>query len=403
MQYRKFGNTGVEVSALGFGCMRFPVNEDKTINEEKAIAMVRHAIDNGVNYVDTAYPYHQGTSELVVGKALKDGYREKVYLADKMPVWLLETEDDFDKYLDEQLKKLDTDHIDFYLLHALSRERYEEKVKKLNLTKKLEEAKAAGKIRYIGFSFHDSLDLFKEIIDSYDGWDFCQIQYNYMDEVSQAGRAGLQAAAQRGLPVIIMESLRGGKLVNLLPENARKLFEKNERGWGPAEWALRWLWDQPEVTCVLSGMNSLEMVEENCRIADSVRPHTLSEADFALLEQVKAEITRQVKAPCTGCGYCMPCPKGVDIPGAFRCYNEMFTENKRTGRREYWQVVSLRREPAFATQCVGCGRCEQHCPQHLPIRELLKDADKALRPWHYRLAGWVSRKYLFSKAKRKDR
>ena len=262
----------------------------------------------------------------------------------------------------------------------------------------LAEKKAAGQIGQAGFSFHGSTAMFERLLDCYD-WDFCQIQYNYMDENSQAGRAGLQAAAARGLPVIIMEPLRGGKLVTLLPEGARRLFAASPRGWTPAEWALRWLWDQPEVTCVLSGMNSVEMVEENCRIADAVRPHTMQQSDFALLEQVKTEIARGVKAPCTGCGYCMPCPKGVDIPAAFRCYNEMYTEKKGTGRREYWQVVSLLREPAFATQCVGCGRCEQHCPQHLPIRALLKQADKALRPWHYRLAGWVSRKYLFSGVK----
>ena len=222
-----------------------------------------------------------------------------------------------------------------------------------------------------------------------------------MAQPRQAGGAGLPAAAARGLPVIIREPLRGGKLVNLLPEEARRLFAGSPRPWTPAEWALRWLWDQPEVTCVLSGMNSLDMVEENCRIADSTRPGQMTREDFALLEEVKEAIARRVKAPCTGCGYCMPCPKGVDIPGAFRCYNEMYTENKKTGRREYWQVVSLRREPAFATQCVGCGRCEQHCPQHLPIRALLKEADKALRPWPYRFAGWVSRKYLFSGVRRK--
>ena len=267
---------------------------------------------------------------------------------------------DFERYFAEELRRLRTDHIDYYLMHMLTDVESWRKLEAAGVRQWLAEKKAAGQIGQAGFSFHGSTAMFERLLDCYD-WDFCQIQYNYMDENSQAGRAGLQAAAARGLPVIIMEPLRGGKLVTLLPEGARRLFAASPRGWTPAEWALRWLWDQPEVTCVLSGMNSVEMVEENCRIADAVRPHTMQQSDFALLEQVKTEIARGVKAPCTGCGYCMPCPKGVDIPAAFRCYNEMYTEKKGTGRREYWQVVSLRREPAFATQCVGCGRCEQHC------------------------------------------
>ena len=262
MKYRKFGSTGLEVSALGFGCMRLPIHEDKTIDEEKAIAMIRHAIDSGVNYVDTAYPYHQGTGELVVGKALKDGYREKTYLADKLPVWLIEKEEDFDKYLDEQLEKLGTDHIDFYLLHALSRERFEERVKKFNLTKKMEEAKAAGKIRYLGFSFHDSLDVFKEIVDYYH-WDFCQIQYNYINTNYQAGTEGLKYAASKGLGVVVMEPLLGGKLANLAEHVAEVVPDKKSQ----VEYALDFLWDQPEVSLLLSGMTEPEQVEENLEYA----------------------------------------------------------------------------------------------------------------------------------------
>lgn len=386
MQYRKFGSTGVEVSALGFGCMRLPILEDGHIDEEKAISMIRHAIDSGVNYVDTAYPYHQGTSEYVVGKALKDGYREKTYLADKLPVWLLESEEDFDKYLDEQLKKLDTDHIDFYLLHALSRERFEEKVKKFNVTKKLEQAKKAGKIRYIGFSFHDSLDVFKEIVDYYEGWDFCQIQYNYMDEHSQAGREGLKYAHEKGLPVIIMEPLRGGRLVNLLPQSAKKLFEKDGEKRTPAELAFRWLYNQPEVTCVLSGMNSMEMVEENVKTADKTLPGSFTKSDEELVEKVKAEIEKTVKVGCTGCSYCMPCPMGVDIPVTFRCYNEIYLETKGGARREYLQCTAFRQNQSSASFCIQCGKCEKHCPQHIEIRKELKNAVRELEPLHYKAA-----------------
>lgn len=393
MQYRN-DQTGRPISLLGYGCMRF-TRKGAGIDLEKAEREVLAAIGAGVNYFDTAYIYPG--SEAALGEILDRNHcRDQVRIATKLPQYLVRGKGDFERYFAEELRRLRTDHVDFYLMHMLTDVESWHKLEAAGVREWLDAKRAAGQIGQVGFSFHGNTEMFKKLLEVYP-WNFCQIQYNYLDEHSQAGRAGLEAAAAKGLPVIIMEPLRGGKLVNLLPPEAKRLFAESPRGWTPAEWALRWLWDQPAVTCVLSGMNDLEMIEENCRIADEVQPGALTQEDFALLERVKTAIQQRVKAPCTGCGYCMPCPKGVDIPGAFRCYNEMFTEHKRTGRREYWQVVGLRKEPAFATQCVGCGKCESHCPQHLPIRALLKEADRALRPPHYRVAGWVARKFLFGR------
>ncbi|HJB42301.1 MAG TPA: aldo/keto reductase [Candidatus Gemmiger avicola] len=393
MQYRN-DQTGRPISLLGYGCMRF-TRKGAGIDLEKAEREVLAAIGAGVNYFDTAYIYPG--SEAALGEILDRNHcRDQVRIATKLPQYLVRGKGDFERYFAEELRRLRTDHVDFYLMHMLTDVESWHKLEAAGVREWLDAKRAAGQIGQVGFSFHGNTEMFKKLLEVYP-WNFCQIQYNYLDEHSQAGRAGLEAAAAKGLPVIIMEPLRGGKLVNLLPPEAKRLFAESPRGWTPAEWALRWLWDQPAVTCVLSGMNDLKMIEENCRIADEVQPGALTKEDFALLERVKTAIQQRVKAPCTGCGYCMPCPKGVDIPGAFRCYNEMFTEHKRTGRREYWQVVGLRKEPAFATQCVGCGKCESHCPQHLPIRALLKEADRALRPPHYRVAGWVARKFLFGR------
>ena len=393
MQYRN-DQTGRPISLLGYGCMRF-TRKGAGIDLEKAEREVLAAIGAGVNYFDTAYIYPG--SEAALGEILDRNHcRDQVRIATKLPQYLVRSKGDFERYFSEELRRLRTDHVDFYLMHMLTDVESWHKLEAAGVREWLDAKRAAGQIGQVGFSFHGNTEMFKKLLEVYP-WNFCQIQYNYLDEHSQAGRDGLEAAAAKGLPVIIMEPLRGGKLVNLLPPEAKRLFAESPRGWTPAEWALRWLWDQPAVTCVLSGMNDLKMIEENCRIADEVQPGALTKVDFALLERVKTAIQQRVKAPCTGCGYCMPCPKGVDIPGAFRCYNEMFTERKRTGRREYWQVVGLRKEPAFATQCVGCGKCESHCPQHLPIRALLKEADRALRPPHYRVAGWVARKFLFGR------
>lgn len=361
MQYRKFGNTGVEVSALGFGCMRLPIHEDKTIDEEKAIAMIRHAIDEGVNYVDTAYPYHQGQSEIVVGKALKDGYREKVYLADKMPEWLLESEEDFDKYLDEQLKKLDTDHIDFYLLHALSRDRFETKVKKFHLDQKLEAAKKSGKIRYIGFSFHDSLDLFKEIIDYYDGWDFCQIQYNYINTNYQAGTEGLRYAASKGLGVVVMEPLLGGKLANLAPHVAEAFPE----GKSHVEYALDFIWDQPEVSLLLSGMTEPQQVEDNLVYADRSGIGMVTDEEKKIYARAKEIFDRMALVNCTKCAYCMPCPFGLNIPEIFQAYN-MTASHGMGAAKEAYAAIGTKAEA-----CRACHHCEQECPQHIKISETM--------------------------------
>lgn len=387
MKYRK-DKTGNEISVLGYGCMRFS-RAGAGIDIAKAEKEIMLAYNSGVNYYDTAYIYPG--SEACLGEIVeRNGIRENIKIATKLPQYLIKSSKAIDRYFSEQLKRLRTDYIDYYLMHMLTDVEAWNKLCALGIKEWIEEKKKSGEIRQIGFSFHGNTERFLEILDAYD-WDFCQIQYNYMDEVSQAGRKGLMAAADKGIPVIIMEPLRGGKLVDLLPRSAKERISSHQRKMSPAELAFRWLWDQKEVTCVLSGMNSLEMVEENCRIASESSVGDLSSDDFSLIEEVKAEIEKTTKVPCTGCAYCMPCPQGVDIPGAFRCYNEMFSEGKRVGRSEFFQVIGIRKKPALPSQCIGCGKCEKHCPQNINIIEELKRANKALLPIHYRIATKIAR------------
>ena len=387
MQYRK-DRQGNDISILGYGCMRFS-RKGAGIDFDKAEAELLHAIELGVNYFDSAYVY-PGSEELLGAVLAKNGVREQVRIATKLPQYLVKTTGAIDRFFDEELRRLQTDYIDYYLMHMVTDVAQWENLQRLGIEDWIAQKKASGAIRQIGFSFHGSTDGFTKVLDAYD-WDFCQIQYNYLDEHTQAGRAGLEAAAAKGIPVIIMEPLRGGKLVDLLPEKGKQLIAENAHGWTAAELAFRWLWDQPQVTCVLSGMNSLEMIDENCRVASEVPVGAFTEEDFALVSAVRDAINERVKVGCTGCGYCMPCPKGVDIPALFRCWNEMYTESAISGRKEYWQTVSLRREKAFARQCVKCGKCEAHCPQSIPIRELIHVADRELRPLPWRIAGDIAR------------
>ena len=391
MKYRN-DRRGEKISILGYGCMRF-TRQGTGIDVKKAEEEIMTAFRSGVNYYDTAYIYPG--SESCLGEILeRNGIREEIKIATKLPQYLIKSAGAIDKYFSEQLKRLRTDYVDYYLMHMLTDLEAWHNLEKLGIRDWIKKKKEEGAIKQIGFSFHGNTAMFLKILDAYD-WDFCQIQYNYMDEVSQAGRIGLEAANKKGIPVIIMEPLRGGKLVDLLPQEAKAKIK--ERGMTPAELAFRWLWDQPQVTCVLSGMNSIPMVEENCRIASSVEVGELREEDHKLISEIKSIIEKTTKVPCTGCGYCMPCPKGVDIPGAFRCYNEMYSEGKGAGRREYLQVVSLRKNPALPSQCVACGKCESHCPQQIKIIEELKNADKALRPFYYRIAASVARRYMMGK------
>ena len=370
MQYRTFGRTGIEVSALGFGTMRLPLAQEEKVDEAEAIAILRHAIDSGVNYVDTAYPYHQGNSERVVGKALQDGYREKTYLADKCPVWLVEKEEDFERILDEQLEKLQTDHIDFYLLHALNRERLEEKVKKFHLVDHMKKAREAGKIRFLGFSFHDSLDVFKEIVDYSDDWDFCQIQYNYINVDYQAGMEGLRYAAQKGLAVVIMEPLLGGRLANL-SDHVAEVFSKEK---SPVEHALDFLWDQPEVSLLLSGMSSRQQVEDNLVYADRSAVGCLKEEEKEAYRKAKEIYESMSMVGCTGCAYCMPCPFGLNIPEIFKAYNLYGLHGLNPAKEAYEKLGVL------ADACRSCHHCEKECPQYLKISQVMKDVRALLGP-----------------------
>ncbi|MCI9638342.1 MAG: aldo/keto reductase [Hungatella sp.] len=368
MRYRTFGKTGIKVSALGFGCMRFPVLEDGSIHEEEAISMLRHAIDEGVNYVDTAYPYHGGNSELVVGKALKDGYREKIYLADKCPVWLLKEEEDFDRYLDEQLKKLQTDHIDFYLLHALTRDRFETAVKKFHLVDKMKAAREEGKIRYLGFSFHDEVDVFKEIVDYTPDWDFCQIQYNYINVNDQAGTEGLLYAADKGLAVIIMEPLLGGRLANLSSHVAEKFSGEKTA----VEHALDFLWDKEQVSLLLSGMSERKQVEDNLTYAKRSSVGMLSDKEREAYKAAKEIYDNMSMVNCTACAYCMPCPFGLNIPEIFKAYNVFGLEGKNGAKKAYDSLE------VKADMCKSCHHCEKECPQHIKISQVMKDVVKIM-------------------------
>lgn len=387
MLYRKNPKNGKELSILGYGCLRF-TKKGGVIDQKKAEEEMKAAIENGVNYFDTAYTYHG--SEVCLGKFLAKGYRDKVNIATKLPHYYIKTIEDMEKCFEEQLQRLQTDHIEYYLMHMLNDAATWKRLTDLGMEAWIAGKKAEGKIENIGFSFHGATEQFIKIIDAYD-WDFCQIQFNYMDEHSQAGLRGLQYAAGKGLPVIIMEPLRGGRLVQGLPESAKRVFEKTTPKRSPAEWGLRWVWNHPEVTVILSGMNEIEQVEENVRIASEAKADSLTKEELEVFEQVKQEINKRIKVPCTGCAYCMPCPQGVDIPGCFSAYNMRYTDGWYAGFKTYFMCTTLRKNQTNASKCVGCGKCERHCPQSIPIRQKLKEVRQHMEGPVYHVGRFVAK------------
>ena len=374
-----------KISAIGFGLMRLPLlPNSEEIDKEKTRELVKLAINQGINYFDTAYPYHNGNSETVFGEIVKEeNLRDKIYIADKMPVWNVEKEEDFYKILDEQLKKLQTSYIDFYLLHALNKDSWE-KVKKLNGLTFLEKAKAEGKIKHIGFSFHDNLETFKKIVDEYENFEFCQIQYNYIDEDTEKrpqnpGWQGLKYAGKKELGVIVMEPLRGGLLANP-PVGVRNIFANAEVPRLPSEWAFRFVWENQEVVTALSGMNSEDQVLVNAAVASTAFPNSMPNAQIEVIKKAQAWFDSKIKVPCTGCRYCVPCPKGVSIPEIFDHYNTasmrgLLEETGKTFLTDYKKLVE---ENHGANQCVNCGACAKLCPQHISIPEMLKEAHNSL-------------------------
>ena len=382
MQYRqdKYGNP---ISVLGFGCMRFTQTAGK-IDIAKAEQEIMEAFRAGVNYYDTAYVYPG--SEAALGEILaRNRIRDRVNIATKLPHYLIKKPDSMETFFQEELRRLQTDHVDYYLMHMLTDVKTWDRLKALGICQWLAEKKASGAIRQVGFSYHGNSDMFCKLLEAYD-WDFCQIQYNYLDENSQAGVTGLRRAAELGLPVIIMEPLRGGRLVKNLPHDAKKLMDNHPVSRTPAQWAFQWLWDQKEVTCVLSGMNSLEMVRENVASADAAQPGTMTQEDRALLAQVVKAINANMKVGCTGCRYCMPCPRNVDIPGTFAAYNRQASDGYFTALKEYFMITGVRKDYTGPANCIGCGKCEQHCPQHIEIRAQLQNARKSLETPIYKIA-----------------
>ena len=371
MNYRTMGKLGIRSSAFGLGCMRFngPASGDSIIDEQKAIGLIRQAIDGGVTYIDTAYIYLDKTSEIVLGKALQDGYREKVTIATKMPMEAVHNREEMEALLAEELGKLQTDHVDFYLMHGINREKWEY-FKSIGAPAFFDDMKREGKIRYKCFSFHGPYEDFEYILNDWD-WDMCQIQYNFMDVENQAGTRGLELAGSKGIPVVIMEGLLGGRLA-VAPDNVQALYDAFPVRRSAVEWAFRWLCNHPEVAVVLSGCNEPEQIEENLRIFDTVEAGIMTEDELKLMDDVRAAYLSRTKIGCTGCRYCMPCPNGVNIPGIFSAWNNVSLYN--TDPKEHWGLRRIRKDDAGADQCVGCGACEAACPQHLPIIEKLQTA-----------------------------
>lgn len=384
---------GDQLSILGFGCMRFP-SKGGGIDEPRSIAMIRNSIENGVNYFDTAYFYHGGKSESLLGDALSGGYRERVKIATKLPPFMVNKLDGAKKILATQLSKLKTDHIDYYLLHMLTDKPTLDRMINIGVMEWLEQLKKEGTIRNIGFSFHGSSAEFEEIVKAYP-WDICQIQYNYLDENNQATKSGLQLANSLGIPVVVMEPLRGGKLVNNLPQEVVKAFKGYDEKRSPAEWALRWIWNHPEVNVVLSGMSDEKQIEENIRIASYTEANSLSAEELKIFDKVKAVMLEKTKIPCTGCQYCMPCPHGVNIPGCFSTYNDKYLLGDKHNRWKYMQTLGvMSKQPAYASLCKDCGKCELHCPQHIEVRKQLKTVRKELEGFTFKPMVTVARKIL---------
>lgn len=381
MRYSVHPKTGEKFSILGYGCMRFS-RKGGSIDQEKAEQELIYAIQHGVNYFDTAYIYPG--NEIALGKFLSKGWRSKVNIATKIPHYKIRTLADLERIFSEELERLQTDYIDFYLMHMLPGVETWERLKSLGVLAWLEQKKSEGVIRYLGFSYHGGTHNFKALIDAYD-WDFCQIQYNYVDEFAQAGKEGLQYAYSKHIPVIIMEPLKGGRLANRLPEQALSIFRASGKQRSPAEWGLRWLWAQKEVFLLLSGMNHMNQLEENLRIASLPRQEMLEESDYPYFIRATEAIRKDTKIDCSACGYCTPCPAGVDIPVCFRCYNNLYAEGWYIGFKEYLMCTTLKPVLSSASQCIGCGKCEQHCPQGLSIRENLKKVRRKMETPLYHL------------------
>ncbi len=379
MRYRKFNNLDIETSILGFGAMRLPILDDDygKINEEEAMKMIRHAIDSGVNYVDTAYPYHKENGETFIGKALKDGYRERVYLATKLPVGRLKEKEDMQRIFNEQMTKLDVDYLDFYLLHAVNRKSWET-CKKLGVLEFVDSLKKGGKVRNIGFSFHDSPDVFKEVADSYD-WNLVQLQFNYADTKVQAGIDSFNYAREKRFNIVVMEPLKGGSLANNLSDALREHFEKNGEKRSPVEWAFRWIYNFPEVKVILSGMSAMDQVEDNLRIFKDAAPDCMDKEELKVIEGAMKILDNSRAVPCTDCKYCLPCPHGVRIPMMFKLYNTYTEFGNKWRPMKTYKIWKEKEEGKFtADLCVKCGVCLEKCPQGIEIPDCLEELDKIL-------------------------